>query len=59
MAPWQVDRARRELSGWTDEGLAHAIRALAEADTEVKGGGRDPVFAVERAVLTVATGRAG
>jgi len=59
MAPWQVDRARRELSGWTDEGLAHAVTALAEADTEVKGGGRDPVYAVERAVLTIATGRAG
>ena len=55
MAPWQVDRARRELKGWTDEGLGHAVRALAEADTEVKGAGRDPVFAVERAVLTVAT----
>jgi DNA polymerase III subunit delta len=59
MAPWQVDRARRELNGWTDEGLGHAIRALAEADTEVKGAGRDPIFAVERAVLTVATRRSG
>ncbi|MGZ4625098.1 MAG: DNA polymerase III subunit delta [Kineosporiaceae bacterium] len=59
MAPWQVDRARRELSGWTDEGLGHAIRALAEADAEVKGGGRDPVYAVERAVLTIATRRGG
>ena len=59
MAPWQVDRARRELSGWTDEGLGARGRALAEADTEVKGGGRDPVFAVERAVLTVATRRPG
>ena len=59
MAPWQVDRARRELSGWTDAGLARAVLALAEADAAVKGAGRDPVFAVERAVLTVATGRAG
>jgi DNA polymerase-3 subunit delta len=59
MAPWQVDRARRELSGWTDEGLGRAIRALAEADADVKGGGRDPVYAVERAVLTIATSRAG
>src|SRR4051794_7624184 len=59
MAPWQVDRARRELSGWTDAGLAAAITALAEADTAVKGAGRDPVYAVERAVLTVATGRSG
>jgi DNA polymerase III subunit delta len=57
MAPWQFDRARRELSGWTEEGLAVAVLAVARADAEVKGAGRDPVFAVERAVLTVARAR--
>ncbi|HEY3544699.1 MAG TPA: DNA polymerase III subunit delta, partial [Propionicimonas sp.] len=54
LAPWQVDRARRELSSWTPESLAAAISAVAQADAEVKGAGRDPVFAVERAVLRVA-----
>lgn len=54
LASWQVDRARRELAGWTPEALAMAIRAVAQADAEVKGAGRDPVFAVERAVLTIA-----
>ncbi len=54
MAPWQIDRARRELSGWDETGLAAAVVALAEADAAVKGGGRDPVYAVERLVLTVA-----
>lgn len=58
MAPWQVDRARRELAGWSDPGLADAIRAVAQADAAVKGGGRDPVYAVERAVLTIAHARA-
>lgn len=57
LAPWQIDRARRELSGWTPEGLASAISAVAAADAEVKGQGRDPVFAVERAVLRVAGAR--
>ncbi|HEY6793654.1 MAG TPA: DNA polymerase III subunit delta [Kineosporiaceae bacterium] len=57
MAPWQVDRARRELNGWTERGIADAIVAIAEADTAVKGGGRDPVYAVERAVLTIARSR--
>jgi DNA polymerase-3 subunit delta len=57
LAPWQVDRARRELSGWTERGLAEAVVAIAEADTAVKGGGRDPVYAVERAVLTIARSR--
>ncbi|WP_029253695.1 DNA polymerase III subunit delta [Paraoerskovia marina] len=54
LAPWQVDRARKELRGWTPDGLAEAIGAVARADAEVKGGGRDPVYAVERAVLVIA-----
>jgi DNA polymerase-3 subunit delta len=54
LAPWQVDRARRELTGWTEQGLSEAIIAIAEADTAVKGGGRDPVYAVERVVITIA-----
>lgn len=57
MAPWQVDRARRELSGWSDDALASAIIAVARADAEVKGGSRDPVHAVERAVLAICRAR--
>src|SRR5690606_13381949 len=57
MAPWQVDRARRDLRSWTPEGLATAISAVAQADADVKGETRDPVFAVERAVLTIARSR--
>jgi DNA polymerase-3 subunit delta len=63
MAPWQVDKARRALSGWDAEALGRSIQAVAAADFEVKGGGRDPVYAVERAILTItrerATGRHG
>lgn len=59
MAPWQVDKARRGLSGWGPEGLAEAIQAVAHADFEVKGGGRDPVYAVERAVLLITRARTG
>jgi DNA polymerase-3 subunit delta len=58
MAPWQVDKARRLASGWTPEGLATSIQAVAAADAEVKGGCRDPVYAVERAILTIAEARA-
>ena len=53
MAPWQVDRARRSARGWDGDRLGRAIQAVAAADFEVKGGGRDPVYAVERAVLTI------
>jgi DNA polymerase-3 subunit delta len=50
LAPWQVDRARRDLQGWTEPGLARGIEAIADADANVKGGGRDPVFALERMI---------
>src|SRR6187402_2138541 len=50
LAPWQVDRARRDLQGWTDEGLGRTIEALAATDAQVKGAGRDPVYALERMV---------
>lgn len=53
LAPWQVDKARRVLGGWDSEGLGRSIQAVAAADFAVKGGGRDPEYAVERAVLTI------
>ncbi|GIG27344.1 DNA polymerase III subunit delta [Cellulomonas denverensis] len=54
LAPWQIDRTRKELAHWTPETLAEAITAIAQADAEVKGASRDPQFAVERAVLRIA-----
>jgi DNA polymerase-3 subunit delta len=57
MAPWQIDQARRKLSGWEPEGIGRAIQAVAAADFDVKGGGRDPVYAVERAILTICASR--
>ncbi len=64
MAPWQVDKARRQLRGWTPDGLATAIAAVAAADLAVKGGlpqpghrAEDPIYAVERAVLTIGHAR--
>ncbi|WRH26462.1 DNA polymerase III subunit delta [Arthrobacter sp. JZ12] len=56
MAPWQVDQARREAQRWTPEGLNYCIQVLAEADAQVKGEARDPVYAVERAVTAISLG---
>ena len=53
MAPWQVDRARRESRAWNPVALGRALLAAAEADEAVKGGGRDPVYAVESLVASV------
>jgi DNA polymerase-3 subunit delta len=57
LAPWMVDKARRQLQGWTAEGLDHSIRSVARADAAVKGAEADPVYALERAVLAVARAR--
>lgn len=56
MAPWQVDQARREAQRWSPEGLNHCIQVLAEADAQVKGEAKDPIYAVERAVAAIALG---
>lgn len=55
MKDWQVDRARRDLGGWTESTLGMAIQATARADAEVKGASRDPVFALERMITVIAT----
>lgn len=55
MKDWQVDRARRDLTGWNEATLGMAIQAAARADAEVKGASRDPVFAVERLITVIAT----
>ena len=57
MAPWQVEQTVKKLRGWHPDGLAEAIQAVAAADFDVKGGGRDPVYAVERAILTICAAR--
>lgn len=55
MKDWQVDRARRDLVGWSQATLGMAIQATARADAEVKGASRDPVFALERMITVIAT----
>lgn len=59
MAPWQIDQARRKLNGWDPDGVGRAIQAVAAADFDVKGGGRDPIYAVESAILTICRSRTG
>ena len=53
MPPWQIDRARSAARGWDGPRLGRAIKTVAAADFAVKGGGRDPIYAVENMVLQV------
>ena len=55
MQPWLVEQAQRDVRRWTPEGLVRSIQATAEADAQVKGLSRDPVYAVEHAVTVIAT----
>lgn len=57
MNSWQLEKAKKELRGWNERGLAVAIEAIAQADWEAKGGMRYPEFAVERALRRVVFAR--
>jgi DNA polymerase-3 subunit delta len=58
MPPWKVDRVRAQLQGWTPTGVATAVTAIAQADEQVKGGGTDAGYALEKAVLAIVAARA-
>lgn len=53
-APWMLEQARRNVNGWSDEGMAKLVNAIAEADAAAKGAQRDPEYALERLVLLIA-----
>lgn len=59
LAPFQVRKARGQLGGWSPDGVAAAILAVARADEQIKGAGTDPVYALERAVGAIVSARAG
>ncbi|MEV6653785.1 DNA polymerase III subunit delta [Streptomyces sp. NPDC051219] len=60
MPPWKIDRVRQQMRGWSADAVAAALTAVAEADAGVKGGGDDPEYALEKAVVAVArAARAG
>lgn len=58
MPPWKIDRVRGQLRGWSGDGVARALSAVAEADAQVKGGAADPAYALERAVGQIIAARA-
>jgi DNA polymerase-3 subunit delta len=55
MAPWQIDKARRQLNRWSPGQIADAVGAIAMADAEVKGAASDPIYALEKAVTKIAS----
>lgn len=57
LPPWQIDKARRQLQGWSPGTLSAAVVTLAQADADIKGAAADPGYALERCILDIARGR--
>lgn len=57
--PWKLRSIREQSRGWSEQGLAGAIRAVARADADIKGAASDPSYTLERLVLTITALREG
>ncbi len=57
MPPWKIDRVQRQLRGWSGDGVARALAAVAAADEQVKGGAADPAYALEKTVAQIVAAR--
>ena len=57
LPPWQIDKARRQLAGWSPASLAGAVVVLSQADADIKGAASDPIYALERSVIEISRSR--
>lgn len=54
MAPWQLDKARRELRYFDESTLIQLVELVAQTDADVKGASREPGYSVERLIFAMA-----
>ena len=59
MRDWQLRKARQQLNGWHPDGVSRALRALAEADADVKGAAVDADYAIEKMIIKLGRARTG
>ena len=52
--PWKLRTIRDQSRSWSDPAIARAIRAVAQADADIKGAASDASYTLERLVLVVA-----
>ncbi|WP_067479875.1 DNA polymerase III subunit delta [Actinomadura hibisca] len=57
MPPWKIQRVQKQLRGWSGDGVARALTAVAKADAQVKGGAADAAYALEKAVGDIVAAR--
>ncbi|MFW6639001.1 DNA polymerase III subunit delta [Nocardiopsis algeriensis] len=55
--PWKLRTLRQQARGWSPAGISRAMAVVAETDALIKGAGRDPEYALERAVIEIARAR--
>ena len=55
LAPWQIDKARRQLSKWSPALIAFSVQELSRADVAIKGAEAEPLYALERSVVAIAS----
>lgn len=53
LAPWQVERALRDARRWREADLARCVELAAETEFQLKGGSRDPDYALESFVTAI------
>lgn len=53
MAPWQLDKARKELAAFSEQQLIDLVDLAAQTDADVKGASREPDYSVERLILAM------
>ena len=58
LSPWQIDKARRQLQGWTPNTLSAAVITLAQADADIKGASSEPIYALERSIIAISRSKA-
>lgn len=57
LAPWQVEQAQRDSRRYSEHDIALILRILADADAQLKGESQTPLYALEKAVLTMSRGK--
>ena len=51
---WVLAKIKQEAAGWSEESLTHVIHELAETDFAIKGGQKDPHYALEKLIRLIA-----
>lgn len=54
MAPWQLDKARKEVRLFSEDALTALVELVAQTDADVKGASREPEYSVEKLILAMA-----